>query len=751
MSISATSSAGRTSQRAGGPWFAAGLARTRLGAGVRTLALVILLGASTATLVGCGGQKSSTARHAPAPRTQLASAAPTSMIVYVSDHGRAYVRTSGTPRPNATQRFRIGSVTNTFTATIILQLAAEGKIRLDDTLYRFLPGVVPGGQHITIRELLGHHSGLANYTDFTDWLARADRSTSTRPSDVLRFAASQPPTAPPNSGFQYSDTDYVALGLIIERITGQSLAQELEQRILRPLGLRHTQLATTRTLADLHDEGVNPNLFWAAGGIVSNAPDLARFFSALLSGRILSRSSLGQMEQTIALGDGNNLADGLGIFSTRLPCGRVWGDGGGILDYATLVDVSRDGSRVAVISARGSARPPDVSTLLCHGTTPSRGEVELVYSAEPSAQAPVVTRGALERTVHVVRQRLRTLGIGGARVSVSSANEITVVLPNARGIARAERAVGTNAQLAVYDWEANVLTPNGKTVASQLLAQDANAITISQGSGSVAPGGPGAGSMGLYQAVQLASKQQGWSSSANSRTGPQYWMFGAPGSAACAAAARAQSTTPVIGQHCLLSGPDQNLTDLRSGLPSGVSASEGQILSVPRGWVVLQAIPADFSHPTPIGSPIALAQFYVLKDTIAVRESEITNPRRSSDRGTGSPTVTFGFTPKGKSAFESLTAQIARRGSLVSGLGQTLNQHFAVALDNQLITVPFIDHKQYPDGINGDDGAEIAGSFSITSAQDLANELRLGALPLNLKLKCEDAPATTPCHNPRVP
>ena len=151
MSISATSSAGRKSQRAGGPWFAAGLARTRFGAGVRTLALVILLGASTATLVGCGGQKSSTARHAPAPRTQLASAAPTSMIVYVSDHGRAYVRTSGTPRPSATQRFRIGSVTNTFTATIILQLAAEGKIRLDDTLYRFLPGVVPGGQHITIR------------------------------------------------------------------------------------------------------------------------------------------------------------------------------------------------------------------------------------------------------------------------------------------------------------------------------------------------------------------------------------------------------------------------------------------------------------------------------------------------------------------------------------------------------------------------------------------------------------------------
>ena len=104
MSIPATSSAGRKSQRAGGPWFAPGLARTRFELG-STIALVILLGASTATLVGCGGQRSSTARHAPAPRTQLASAAPTSMIVYVSDLGRAYVRTSGTPRPSATHAF----------------------------------------------------------------------------------------------------------------------------------------------------------------------------------------------------------------------------------------------------------------------------------------------------------------------------------------------------------------------------------------------------------------------------------------------------------------------------------------------------------------------------------------------------------------------------------------------------------------------------------------------------------------------
>ena len=402
---------------------------------------------------------------------------------------------------------------------------------------------------------------------------------------------------------------------------------------------------------------------------------------------------------------------------------------------------------VAVFLALRGSGPS--STAPTHGSVaPSHGWVELDYLAEPTALAPAVTRGALERTVLIMQERLRALGIGGAHVSVSGANEITVVLPNVRNTAQAEREVGTPAQLSFYDWEANALTPNGKTVASQLLVRDPTTIEISQGSGPLSPASPGSGSMGLYQAVQLAAKQQGWSSTANSRTGPQYWLFGAPGSAACAAAARAQGATPTAGQHCLLSGPDETLNDLKAGLPAGVTASEGQVLAVPRGWVVLQAIPASFADPTPIGSPNA--QFFVLKDNIALRGSDITNPQQTTDHNTGTPSITFGFTSKGKSEFENITAHIAHRGDLVSGLGQTLNQHFAVVLDNQLITVPYIDFKQYPDGINGDQGADISGPFSISSAQDLANELRLGALPLNLKLICGSTPATTPCHSPRA-
>jgi SecD/SecF fusion protein len=369
-----------------------------------------------------------------------------------------------------------------------------------------------------------------------------------------------------------------------------------------------------------------------------------------------------------------------------------------------------------------------------------KGGVELVYQGQPSAQTPKVTPDALQRAVDIMRSRVDQLGVAEPEIQTTGNSLITVGLPNVTDTARAENEVGTTAQLNFFDWEANALTPNGKTVASQLQSQDPTALNISSGGGAN-PGDPGAGSMSLYQAVQLASKQPPSASANNSRVRPQYYAFGAPGSAACAAAAKAAGTTPTAGQHCLLSGPDDNLNDLKTGLPAGVSASQAEILTVPRGTVVLQAIPANFSHRVPIGDPSA--QFYVLKDNVALRGNDITNPQQSSDPNSGQPDVTFGFSGNGKKSFQDVTAEIAKRGSLVSGLGQSLNQHFAVALDNQLITVPQIDYKTYPDGINGDNGADITGGFSITSAQDLANELRLGALPINLKLISESQVSAT--------
>jgi Beta-lactamase len=266
--------------------------------GCGTVLLTVL--AMAVALAGCTSHQPGAPSPARVVAQQLARFGATSVIVFVSDHGHSTVATAGTPPPAAGQRFRIGSVTKTFTATMVLQLVDQ------------------------------------------------KRSPSIRPIDALRFAASQPLLFPAGSQWAYSNTNYIALGLVIEKVTGHPFGQELRQRILKPLALSQTELATTRRLPDLHDEGTNPNLPWAAGGIVSDAQDLARFFSALLSGHLVSRASLAKMMQTAPASQ-----DGLGIFAADLPCGRFWGHNGRILDYRTVVDATGNSARIAVISVRG--------------------------------------------------------------------------------------------------------------------------------------------------------------------------------------------------------------------------------------------------------------------------------------------------------------------------------------------------------------------------------------------------------------
>ncbi len=360
-----------------------------------------------------------------------------------------------------------------------------------------------------------------------------------------------------------------------------------------------------------------------------------------------------------------------------------------------------------------------------------KGGVQLVYQGEPTPQTPVVTQAALQRAVDTMRQRVDQLGVSQPSIQTSGGNQITAGLPNVTDTSRAEKLMGTTARLAFYDWEANALTPSGKPVASLLQTQDPNAVQISQGAGTQAPGSAGAGSMGLYQAVKLASQQEKWVSKTNARKGAEYFMFGAPGSQACQTAAKDKGTTPVVGQHCYLSGPADNLQDLYNGLPTGVTASEGQVLTVPQGWVVLQASTPKYGQTIPWGAPNG--QYYVLRDNAALFGQDITNPQGSTDQS-GQPDVQFGFTGQGGNEFQNVTSKLAHRGDLVSGLGQTLHQHFAVALDTQLVTVPYIDFKQNPDGIPGTNGADIQGGFTTDTANQLAQQLKLGALPINLKL-----------------
>lgn len=348
-------------------------------------------------------------------------------------------------------------------------------------------------------------------------------------------------------------------------------------------------------------------------------------------------------------------------------------------------------------------------------------------------RAAAVNQGSLlgpsiQSSINTLRQRLDPV-FHGVKVSRSGDNVVVFVQGAAADNRARIVALSVPAPLEFYDWEANALTQNGKTVASQLQKQDPAAIEISQGNGSIAAGEPGAGSMPLYDAVKLAAKQPPEVSSDNARSGNEYYLFGAPGSAACATAAKDQGEVPTSGVHCLLSGPVSNRHALIESLPAGVNATQDQQLVVPSGTAVVQAADLSAANPTSLSSPTA--QFYILRDHVSLFGNDITHPQQSTDFS-GSPDVTFSFTSTGQKAFQSVTSAIAHRGALVSGLGQALNQHFAVALDNKLITVPSIDFKTYPDGIPGNNGADITGNFTIQSARNLATLLRYGPLSVNL-------------------
>ncbi len=354
-----------------------------------------------------------------------------------------------------------------------------------------------------------------------------------------------------------------------------------------------------------------------------------------------------------------------------------------------------------------------------------KGGVQLTYQALPTAQTKV-TPTSLARAVDVMRQRTNQLGVSETQISTYGTDEIQVGLPNVSNLAQAEHLVGTTARLEFYDWEANVLAPSGKLVANLLTTGDQSATTISQGAGA-----PGAGSMSLYQAVKLAAKQPADPAKSNARKGPAYYIFGKPKSAACTTAGRFYHFSPVVGQPCYLAGPEGTIADLKVDLQRvGVPESEGQVMTVKQGWVVVEAAYPHYGQQPQLSNPSA--QFFVIRDRVALFGTGITNPQQSTDTN-GQPDVAFGFTGSGGNAFQNVTAAIAKRGELDSPPGQKQFQHFAVALDTQLVTVPFIDYTSDPDGIPTSNGAIIQGGFTIGSAQSLAQQLRLGALPLQLK------------------
>jgi D-alanyl-D-alanine carboxypeptidase len=327
------------------------------------------LAAATATATASGApHRPDRARLQHALDAVVRGGAP-GVIALVRD-GRHSVRLASgyenlaTRRPmHASDRFRVGSVTKTFVATAVLQLAGERRLALDDPIERWLPGLVPGGAGITIRQLLNHTSGLHDYAD--DAFVRrvlVARGNVWAPRGLIALGTRHPPLFAPGAGLAYSSTGYIVLGLIVEAVTGRPLAAELRQRIFAPLHLRATSLDAKPRITGRHAHGytryhgglhpidisdIGQSFAWAAGALVSTTDDLARFYRALLDGRLLRPDLLATMRTTVPA---DQQRWGLGLIQTPHRCGPSWGHGGETLGYEANADSSPDGTRQAIVA-----------------------------------------------------------------------------------------------------------------------------------------------------------------------------------------------------------------------------------------------------------------------------------------------------------------------------------------------------------------------------------------------------------------
>ncbi|WNZ10935.1 serine hydrolase domain-containing protein [Streptomyces sp. 11x1] len=299
---------------------------------------------------------------------------------------------TGTPVPPAGY-IRIGSTTKAYVATVLLQLVGEGRLSLEDRVERWLPGVVKGngndGDLISVRQLLQHTSGLPDYiADVVPELSAAGylkhRSTTYTSRQRVAFAMTHPPVFEPGARWEYSNTNYILAGMVIEAVTGRGWEEEVRERILRPLRLTRTYAPgddptlprpharnyqqfepgddaprTDTTLAYLPFDGD------ADGSIISTAADTNRFFSALLGGRLLAPAQLAEMRRTVAVPDAPGEVPGsrygLGLAWTPLTCGGgYWGHSGSNFGSLTWPGTTADGRTSVTVAVH--SRPGDQET-----------------------------------------------------------------------------------------------------------------------------------------------------------------------------------------------------------------------------------------------------------------------------------------------------------------------------------------------------------------------------------------------------
>ncbi|MFD8500872.1 serine hydrolase domain-containing protein [Amycolatopsis sp. NPDC059657] len=376
----------------------------------------VLLSIACATTLLVSAVPASAAPDARQAAMDAAVAAGAPGMVAVADDFRGVSGVASVNRPgkpDASGRWRVASVSKVFTATLVLQLADAKKIGLDQPIQQYLPGLLPYPEPITVRQLLNHTSGVPrDLTPEQGWGTLAEIDTERfehfSPEQQIKLSTQQPLLFKPGAGWSYSNTGFNILGVLVEKITHQPLAQVLAKRITGPLHLRDTSLPldfpflldpAARGYEQLYPapHGLtdvttyNYTRYSGAGDVVSSGADLNRFFGALLGAKLFSADMLKQMQTAVPVN--GPLSYGLGLMKYDLPadlCGKavtIWGHGGDLPGFNTLSFHDGAGKQISTLATIDITASPDVAL---------KRQLPMINEFCPNPQIPPAAKAAAQ-------------------------------------------------------------------------------------------------------------------------------------------------------------------------------------------------------------------------------------------------------------------------------------------------------------------------------------------------------------------
>ncbi len=367
-----------------------------------------------------------------------------------------------------------------------------------------------------------------------------------------------------------------------------------------------------------------------------------------------------------------------------------------------------------------------------------QGGIELTLQGRPTPQVKEVTSEAMDRSVDIIRSGCDKLGVSEIEVSRLGADQISVGIPGATNVGTATECATKPARLYFYDWENNLVGP-ARDLSLVGTGADTAEVSKQVRKAWVDAGRPptegfnrtwiGLGAEPtMWDAVNLAAKQPRDDKCEDCTSGDKYYLFD-------------EKT------HELISGPVTAKEDLYYNDQGRPIPHKGIVKKVPQGTIIVDELPTDSDGKTIDDE--SQAGYFVLKDNAALSGSEIKDPQQNLDQF-NQPNVTFDFTGDGKDSFQEITRRIAQEGQARAIGGVTsadqasaLSGHFAIILDGQVVSRPIINFVENPDGIDGRQGAQISGGFTVDQAQNLAELLQRGALPIDLKLTSQSQVSAT--------